>query len=96
MRKKIVAFIFAAALLVAMAVPVLGGGGTALAGPEPTKGPGCFGQARAYNITTGNIPAGPGASGWGHMAASRAGDNGTLNQAWRDAECEAPPHGQNP
>ena len=31
MRKKILAFVFAAALLVAMAVPVFGGGGTALA-----------------------------------------------------------------
>jgi len=36
MRKKILAFVFAAALLVAMAVPLFGGGGTALAQGAPT------------------------------------------------------------
>ncbi len=33
MRKKILAFVFAAALLITMAVPLFGGGGTALAQP---------------------------------------------------------------
>ena len=34
MRKKILAFVFAAALLVATAVPLLGGASTASAGPQ--------------------------------------------------------------
>ena len=34
MRKKILGFVFAAALLATMAIPVFGGGGTALADPS--------------------------------------------------------------
>ena len=36
MRKKIMAFVFAAALLMALAVPLFGGGGTALAAGPPS------------------------------------------------------------
>ena len=41
MRKKIMAFVFAAALLMALAVPLVGGGGTALAVlvPAPNAAP---------------------------------------------------------
>ena len=48
MRKKILAFVFAAALLVAMATPLFGGVGTALA-INDGKAPGddCSGQASA-------------------------------------------------
>ena len=38
MRKKILAFVFAAALLVAMAVPLFSGGGTAFAGHDRGQG----------------------------------------------------------
>ena len=40
MRKKILAFVFAAALLIAMAVPLFGGAGTALAGNPNLAGRG--------------------------------------------------------
>ena len=44
MRKKIVAFVFAAALLVALALPLFSGGGTALAHQGHTNCKG-YGQA---------------------------------------------------
>ena len=39
MRKKILAFVFAAALLMALAVPLFAGGGTALATGKPSGVP---------------------------------------------------------
>ena len=39
MRKRILAFVFAAAVLMAMALPLLGGGGTALASASRVETP---------------------------------------------------------
>lgn len=74
MKKVIVAGVVSLAATGAMAAPAFA---------SAPISPGCFGQDRSTNITTGNIPPGPGASGWGHMAADRAGDNGTMNQAYK-------------
>ena len=55
MRKKILAFVFAAALLVAMAVPLFGGGGTAEAAIHPKVSSAC-----AVNGTPGDAQSPPG------------------------------------
>ena len=63
-------FLIVAGALVALAVP------TVASASQPAN-PGGFGQERAANI--GTVISG---SDWGHLAATRAGDNGTINQAW--------------
>ncbi len=64
MRKRILAFVFAAALLAAMAVPLFGGGGTALAG-KPTFETFDMDDLFATETT--------GASGFGKVRATQEG-----------------------
>jgi hypothetical protein len=79
MNKRAFGIVAVAALsIAALAAPV--------AAAQPSD-PGCFGTTRAENITSGNIPDGAGASGWGHLAAERAGTNGEENRAWTLANC---------
>ncbi len=60
MRKKILAFVFAAALLVAIAVPLFGGVGTASAQVHGVSQAGCSGQSSAgANESSSNTPGGP-------------------------------------
>jgi hypothetical protein len=74
MKKRAFGIVAASAFAIAaLAAPV---------GAAQPANPGCFGTSRAENITTDNIPAGPGASGWGHLAADRAETNGDQNRAW--------------
>jgi len=74
--KKLIATVAVGAAFLASALPAFAA--------KPAN-PGCFGRDRAENITTWimNKPE-PGASWWGHVAASRAGTNGAMNQAYKD------------
>ena len=75
MRKKILGFVFAAALLVAMAVPLVGVG-TALAQGKPVSVPVDGAPPCAEEITQ-TLPAGAAASG--KAPAAQAGDPGHLD-----------------
>ena len=63
------------------AVSLLGvaGAATVTAGAAQPANPGCFGKDRAAWIH-----ANSGAE-WGVIAGERAGDNGTINQAYKDS-----------
>jgi hypothetical protein len=66
--------------LVALAVP------SAAMAAQPAD-PGYFGTYRADQITNpanADLLGGPGHSWWGEMASERAGDNGSINQDWRE------------
>ena len=77
MNRMIVGTFIAAGLMV--------GGFTAGASAAQPANPGCFGQDRAAWLhgVGQTSDAAPGASEWGHIAGDRAGDNGTINQAYR-------------
>jgi hypothetical protein len=68
--RKYSKYLVVAGSLAALAVP------SAAMASQPTN-PGGFGQERANNI--GTVISG---ADWGQVAASRAGDNGTINQSW--------------
>ena len=55
-------------------------------GAQPAN-PGCFGRDRAAYIHDVALTdaSGPGASEVGVILSGRAGDNGTINQAYKDA-----------
>jgi hypothetical protein len=76
MKRRLAAGGFAAVLAVATFAS------TALAAAPAN--PGCFGTDRAGNLTTWimDLPN-PGASWWGHEAASRADGNGQSNQGYK-------------
>jgi hypothetical protein len=86
LKKSLVGLVGAAAL----AVPFAG-----LANAGQPNNPGCFGRDRAAGVAEArNNPiydSSPGASFWGlndDGASGRAGDNGTINQAWM-VKCQA-------
>ena len=68
MKTKILAVLFGAALAVASIVPVLA---------EQPENPGCFGRDRAAWLHANS------GREWGAIASDRAGDNGTINQAYK-------------
>ena len=73
MRKRTALTIFVAAACVTAT-------GAVAAQPE---NPGCFGRDRAaYAVENGS--AGNEAPGVGYYASTRAGDNGQINQAYKD------------
>jgi len=73
--RKYIALVFATAAAAAVTAT------SAVAG-QPTN-PGCFGQDRAaYANQNGSLGHDPG--GVGYYASLRAGDNGAINQAYKD------------
>jgi hypothetical protein len=82
MRRLIVGGLVAGSL-------ILGGATVAFAG-QPDN-PGCFGQDRADNNKGYQQIDAPGASDWGHIAADRAGTNGTENYLYRVYYCGGGP-----
>ena len=54
MRKKILAFVFGAALLVAMAVPLFGGSGTAFAKVDGVSQAGCAATTKSGGSESGS------------------------------------------
>ena len=68
---------------------VFAAGGVALAA-QPAN-PGCFGTDRAANNQYFQTGGAPGASEWGHIAASRGSDNGFQNYAYRVYYCGGGP-----
>jgi hypothetical protein len=85
-------FIIVSGAIAALVVP-----STAMAG-QPAN-PGLFGTQRADNLhqmIDGWANTTPGASEWGtgvDGASDRAGDNGTVNQDWREGIGAVPSHG---
>jgi hypothetical protein len=84
MRKAIIAGAIALSLTAAPAFL------SAAQAAQPAQ-PGCFGRDRAAVLhqmqdnSYAGLPAQPGASEWGQIAADRAGDNGQIN---RDYNCQ--------
>jgi hypothetical protein len=71
-------------LLVLFAMAVAGSTATTAGATQPAN-PGCFGQDRAaYATVYGSL--GHDVGGVGYWASLRAGDNGTINQAYK-ASC---------
>jgi len=64
--------------LLVLAVVALSGIAVGVGSAAQPANPGCFGKDRAANIGTGVTGA-----EWGAIAASRAGDNGAINQAYK-------------
>ena len=86
--------------LIALSAGLLLLGSVAAVAGQP-ENPGQFGRDRAAGVQKfqegGEWEEGkPGASEWGQIARQRAGDNGEINRAYKDAEGGSPTTKKNP